>query len=145
MSDTGQYLTVTLYAPSTGMILGVRTGQRESIECEELPYIEGAYSAAEYYVKRDGSLPTMHLRPKQETRQGKGSISADGKDAFVLSGLPVPCVVQIGEHRYEVEDGGLEWSTLMPGTYHIRVEAFPFLDWDAEVIAIASVASPNDG
>lgn len=145
MSDTEQYLTVTLYAPNTGAILGIRTGQKASIECEELPYIEGAYGAAEYYVGRDGSLPTMRLRPKQETRQGKGSISADGKDALVLFGLPAPCSVWVGEHRYEVEDGELEWSTLMPGTYHIRVEAFPYLDWGSEVTAIAGSTSPDEG
>ena len=145
MSDTEQYLTVTLYSPDTGMILGTRTGQKTSIECDELPYIEGVHEAAECYVDTKGLTPTIRPRPKQETQQDKASISADGQDALVLSGLPVPCMVLVGENRYEVEDGELEWSTLMPGTYYIHVEAFPYLDWDAEVTAVASGASPDEG
>lgn len=143
MNDTELYLTVTLYVPDTGMILGTRTGQKASIECDALPYVEGVYSAAEHYVDTKELRPAVRPRPKQETLQSKTSVVADGRDALVLSALPVPCVVQIGENRYEVDDGELEWSTLLPGAYYIRVEAFPYLDWESEVITVASGASPD--
>lgn len=143
MDDMEQYLTVTLYAPETGMILGTRTGQRASIECDELPYVEGAYNAAECYVDMGGLSPAIRPRPQQETQQDKTSVVADVQDALVLSRLPVPCTVRIGGHEYEVDDGELEWSTLLPGTYPVRVEAFPYLDWESEVIAVAGSASPD--
>ena len=96
-----------------------------------------------HYVNIKQSPPVICLRPQQETQCDRTELIADGKDVIVFSGLPVPCTVHIGEHRYKVEDGELEWGTLLPGTYRVRVEAFPYLDWETEVIAVAGGASPD--
>ena len=136
------------YDPKTGRILYSGENIPSIIDLlvergESIVPGEGNDSA--HYVDIRQSPPVICPRPHQETRCDRTELVADGKDTLVLSGLPLPCAVQIGERRYEVEDGELEWSTLMPGTYYIHVEAFPYLDWDAEVSAIASGASPDEG
>jgi len=136
------------YDPKTGRILYSGENIPSIIDLliergESIILGEGNDSA--HYVDINQSPPVIRPRPKQEARCNRTELVADGEDALVLSGLPLPCTVQIGEHRYGVEDGELEWSTLMPGTYYIHVEAFPYLDWDAEVSAIASGASPDEG
>ena len=145
MDEPRESIVATLYDPDTGALLGVRTGQRYAIERDEFPHVLGSHDFRTHYIDTCQVPPRVIKRPTQTVELSKGSISANGKDALILSGLPAPCVIQVGEHRYEVEDGELEWSTFMPGTYHIHVEAFPYLDWESEVTAIASGASPDEG
>jgi hypothetical protein len=130
-------LEVTLYNPKNGMILASRYGQQASIDLEGLPCVAGTYDAGTYYIDIAQSPPVAVLRPAPQIAQDKTEIIADGSDTVTLSSLPVPCVVTAGEARYDVPDGELEWATLMPATYRIRVEAFPYLDWESEVTAVA--------
>lgn len=144
MEESGESIVATLYVPETGALLGVRTGQRYAIERDQFPHVLGIYDFKTHYVDTCRVRPQVTRRPPQTVKLNKGKFVADGKDTLVLSGLPVPCAVQVGEHRYEVEDGELEWSTLMPGVYRIRVEEFPYLDWESEVTAIADSTSPDE-
>jgi formylmethanofuran dehydrogenase subunit C len=52
-----------------------------------------------------------------------------------LSGLPVPCVVEIEGTKYEVADGSAELSFSLPGTYQVKVEARHHLPKTFEVTA----------
>lgn len=46
----------------------------------------------------------------------------------VLSQLPAPCTVWINGAAYLCTDTSAQLDFTYPGTYHVRVEAFPFLD-----------------
>ncbi len=79
--------------------------------------------AMSHYV-RDGVLlrrPT--LTPGHEGIPG----------GFRLWGLPIPCRVHVDELVYDVDDGELEWTTPVSGTHQVRVEAWPYLDWERPV------------
>lgn len=134
------------YNPATGRILysGENTPEIVALLVERgESIIHGEGNDAAHYVDLKQPQPVIRPRPHQSAAQDKAELVADGKDVVVFSGLPVPCTVHIGEHRYVVEDGELEWGTLLPGTYRVRVEAFPYLDWETEVIAVAGGASPD--
>ena len=55
---------------------------------------------------------------------------------MTLSGLPIPCNISINGTAFDVKDGLLEMTTLLPGDYVIRAEAFPFVDWEGKVTAL---------
>lgn len=140
MQDETEYVTVTFYIPETGMIFGTRSGQKASIDLEDLPYIAGSHSDTRDYIDVSGQNPQAKLRPIMQVHQGKTTITAHGDDLMTLSGLPKPSTVMVGAEAYNVPDGVLEWATLMPGTYRIRIEAWPYLDWESEVTAVAGSA-----
>lgn len=51
---------------------------------------------------------------------------------FVLSELPVPCVVCVETTEYAVDDGRFEFETAFHGTFKLFVRAWPYLDWSGE-------------
>jgi hypothetical protein len=99
--------------------------------------IKGEGAGFKDYIDLTQSPPAITPRPAMPATQDKLIITADGNDAVTLSGLPEPCTVTIGGAVYDVPDGELEWATLMPTTYRIRVESFPYLNWEGEVTAVA--------
>jgi hypothetical protein len=105
---------------------------------EPLPYIVGDYDIGTNYVNLTQSPPAITPRPSMPITQDRTTITADGDEVMTLSGLPIPCTVRIKGNVYDVPDGVLEWATLMPATYPITVEAFPYLNWEGEVTANAS-------
>lgn len=143
MAEQTEYMTVSFYDPETGMILGIRSGQKASLDMEELPYVAGGYQAAEKYVDISRKPPFVRDRPAMAALQDKRTITADGEDFMTLSGLPRPCRVLIDSTEYEVSDGTLEWGTLMPGEYKITVTAWPYHDWEGEVTAVAGDSSTD--
>lgn len=134
---TEEYITVTQYSAETGAFEGIRTGQKKSIDQEGRPYIEGRYDPDEYYVDLSSVPSRVEKRPEMPVSQNLDTIRADGNETLILSSLPEPCRTMIGAHKYDVEDGVLEWSTLMPGAYSVRIQAWPYLDWKGEVTAVA--------
>lgn len=84
------------------------------------------------WVDLSGPEPQVAARPAMaatlETRP----------DGFTVSGLPQPCTVIVrsvvlgSEESWTVEDGVFAYDDV-PGAYHIRIEAFPFLDRKIEV------------
>ena len=97
--------------------------------------IEGEGEASTHYVDITQTPHKIVPRTPQRTAQSTLQIAADGNDSLILSDLPIPCSVRIGEATYEVDDGVLEWSTVLVGKYPITINSFPHLDWKAEVIA----------
>ena len=77
-------------------------------------YAEGVADLERDYVK-DGAIAP---RPA-------GHAELAGK---TLIGLPVPCVVHINQTGYSCSEPVAELSFPYPGTYRIRIEAFPYLD-----------------
>lgn len=79
----------------------------------------GHHDPADYYIL-DG-VPTP--RPTQDTILV----------GTTLSGLPIPCTLHAGGEVFEITDGAAELSVLVPGTYPLMVQAFPYKDWTGEV------------
>ena len=82
---------------------------------------EAAYPT--HYVRAGTLSPRPELTPVLETIPG----------GFRLGGLPIPCRVHVDELVYNVPDGELEWTTPVSGSHHVRVEAWPYLDWERPV------------
>jgi hypothetical protein len=128
------------YEPQTGRIfrtLLIEPHMVELYEAEGETLFQGEGTGGIDYIDLTQSPPVITPRPAMQVTQNTTAITADGSDAMTLSGLPEPCTVTIGDTVYNVSDGALEWATLMPATYQIRVEAFPYLGWEGEVTAIA--------
>lgn len=96
--------------------------------------IEGECNLYTDYV----SLETREVtpRPTITVEPGKTTILADGNDLFVLTGLPVPCVVKVDADAYEITDGEFGFNTILPGIYTVKVESFPYITRTWEVTAV---------
>ena len=109
------------YDPATGQIY--RNQYFDGPEIAELNasefYVEGEYRGEVYYIL-DGQ-PTE--RPTQSTTL----------DGHTLTGLPIPATLHIDGETYPVDDGEAELDFILPGTYRLRVEAWPYRDWEGEV------------
>jgi hypothetical protein len=93
------------------------------------------YAPKTHYV--DPAQAEYVGRPELAPALDRLQVSADpARGEFVtLSDLPVPCRVRVGGRVEEVDEGGLELSFDTPGTYQVRVEAWPFQDWEASIEA----------
>ena len=126
------------YDPETGRITAIRLGPYADIANEGYSFILGDADILTEYV--DITQPTLEIkkRPLMDITQDTDIMYADGSDTMVLSGLPIPCEVTIGGQVYQVPDGIFEFQTTAAGDYKIIVSAFPYMDWESEVIAVAS-------
>jgi hypothetical protein len=134
------------YEPISGRIrrtLNIEPHTAKYYEADGETLFQGEGSGFTDYIDLTRSPPAITPRPVMQIAQDKTTIAAGGGDTMTLHGLPVPCRVRIGSAVYEVPDGVLEWATPMPATYHIKVEAFPHLDWEGEVIAVAGNVNPE--
>lgn len=135
MSDIDM-VTATRYDSKSGQLGSVRNGQMADIIAEALPFVLGEHDHDTQYVDID--TKQIKQRPEMHILQNTKTIKANTDQMLSLSGLPLNCYVNIGAHRYFVDDGILEWSTPMTGTFPIVVECFPFVDWFSEVTVIAN-------
>lgn len=76
--------------------------------------VEGDYLGQGVYVV-DGRVTPLPSNPAQLSGQ-------------TLTSLPVPCTIHINEAVYPCADSTAELEFSQPGTYHVRVEAWPYLD-----------------
>jgi hypothetical protein len=76
-------------------------------------------------------------RPLMEAALDRASIVGNGTDMATLAGLPIPCTVSINGEASTVEDGILEFTSAMAGTYDLVAEAWPCLPWRATIIVTA--------
>jgi hypothetical protein len=63
-------------------------------------------------------------------------ISPTTINGYILTNLPIPSTVRIGSEEFLVEDGELDMTFDLPGTYTINVDSFPFQDATFEVTVI---------
>lgn len=80
----------------------------------------------------DGAL---RQRPSLDVGLSKNAIRADGVDAAVLTGLPVPCSVFIDDIAYPVDDGELVITSPMAATYALRIDQWPYFPWSGAITA----------
>lgn len=127
------------YNPQTGVILCTRIMSQELADCMKRDFnaclLEGEGDNSTHYVDITKTPPEITRKHAQKTTQSALQISADGEDTLILDNLPVPCNVSIGNETYTVNDGCLEWSTLLQGIYSIWVSAVHYVDWKGQVKA----------
>lgn len=91
-----------------------------------------------HYVEVETEL--IKERPTQKTVIDR--TECNPLQIVTVSKLPEPCKVSIKnkvlgiETKYEVDDGVLEWDTDLAGTYIFKVEAFPYIPFEREVVVI---------
>lgn len=111
------------YDPLNGRIYGTFFGQDEDIIRLQLfpgrELIDGRHSGSTHYVLN--GVPAE--RPSQAT-------TLTGQ---TLSGLPYPCTLWIDGDSYTVDEATVELDLPLAGTYALRVEAFPYLDWKGSI------------
>jgi hypothetical protein len=144
-------VTVTVYERDSGAILHELTGSivdlvKDVGQGQDL--IDGAWNGETYYVVSGTITPRPQLPALPST-----GIPADGETAYAISGLPAQTFVSIGmlldefglpvpkadPHKYPfsglVDDGALEWTSTIPGTYAVSVQPpFPYQRLDGQVV-----------
>lgn len=101
--------------------------------------VERDIRAEEYYVPNpQDSFDNWHLqkRPRIKPTISAMSVKADGVDTLTISNLPIPVEVTIDGVPYIVEDGSLEFSADVVGTYRIEIDYWPYMEWGTTVRAI---------
>lgn len=85
---------------------------------EGFGYLEGQAYQTTHYV--DGG---------ELTERPTSPVSLSG---LTLQGVPAGSTLTINGERYEAE-GDVELEFPLPGTYRLRVECWPYKDWEGEV------------
>lgn len=118
---------ITEYDSQSGRIGGTLFADDEDV-------LQSMRDVANYDAALDGQWPgdAYYVDNGQPTPRPIMAITTTGA---TLTGLPIPATVIIGADRYEVDDGDVELDFPLPGTYRVRVEAWPYQDWETEVTA----------
>lgn len=106
-------------------------------ELEGRDYVPGAGDVQSQFV--DVSKPMKRLWDKQPVPYASSALTltADGIDELVLSGLPDPCSVTWPDGVVtEVSGGQLAWSVDYPGTYSFRLSSPIHLETEVSVEAV---------
>lgn len=114
--------TVTFYNPDTGRIIFQYTGTRLDTMDELHPgdlRVDGIHSGNTHYIL-DGEPTERPTSPVSRTD-------------LTLLDVPEGSTLWINGESYDAE-GTVELEFPLPGTYSLRVECFPFLDWADEVV-----------
>ena len=82
-------------------------------------YVEGSYSGGTHYVVNG-----------QPTQRPASPVTLDG---MTLMDVPAGSTVLLDGQSYPAE-GDVELEFPLPGTYRLRVECFPYLEWEEEVV-----------
>jgi hypothetical protein len=125
-------MDITIYSGEHIKQLTSCPAELESVQCQDgEAYIEGHYHWDEYYM-RNGT-PT--LRPELPATIDRTNLTADGIDTATITNLPNPSTVTVNRQSVTVEDGTLELTFDLPGSYVVKVESFPYLPWEVAIHA----------
>jgi hypothetical protein len=120
-------MTWTEYNSTTGQIGGVHGGYPDAESVLPQIFMPGMDSivAGEYDNR------THYILNGEPTERPTQSTTLDGR---TLTGLPIPATLHINDETYEVDDGTAELDFILPGTYRLKVVAWPFKDWEEELV-----------
>lgn len=106
-----------------GDMLEIQAGLGESA-------LEGVADDTFHYIQGET------ITPKAELTCSINATQITRPAPIIISGLPIPAVVRVGNQRYEVPDGTAEISVNLPGTYKIICKAMHCLprEFTVEVI-----------
>lgn len=109
---------IATFYDATGQIVGVMSGPRESVEATALvtgnPFVEGEGDPDRQYVWEGALVPRPEL---PATLAGR-----------TLSGLPVPCLIRIGDVDYPCAEPVVELEFSHPGIFQVSIETWPYLN-----------------
>lgn len=82
------------------------------------------------------------VRPRQAMPITVEGIMRAGKSGVTFSGVPKPCQMTISVdgaqvHAETIVDGQAYLEAPVPGIYQVRLDAFPWLPWTADVECVA--------
>lgn len=127
-------MKITQYDPTTGRILsvtgfaGIEPDAIESWKQPEFGYVEAEADVNRDYVA-DGAVVPRPASP----------VTISG---LTLHDVPAGARVIIDGTAYEA-DGTVELEFPLPGTFNLRVECFPYLEWSGDVtVPVVSGAEP---
>ena len=136
-------ISYVTYNPENGEIRQFsKTSGKTPIVCGNDDYliVSGQVDVGRSYV--DTNLMAIKARPELPLVIDKHEISADGVDAAIISlpdtdpnGAGVMVFVKIGEDRFQITDGVLEFSTIDPGTHQLFFSGTNYLDAVVEITA----------
>lgn len=115
--------SISFYIPATGKILGQLTADPQSIEItKEAPFhawVDGLWDADSHYVLAGEVIP----RPEM-------NLIIHGMH---VANLPVPCIININGVVYPCNDGAADLDLYYPGTYQVKVIAWPYINKEFEI------------
>lgn len=129
---------VYLYYDNRGKITSTYLGFNVSMQKTRLPYIESEFEVDTklYYVLNK----TITKRPTNEVIIDKQTLIADGIDLItfsnVVKGIFKAINIDTGEAVSGIIEGTDTFGTTVSGTYKIKIESFPYLDFETTIEAI---------
>jgi hypothetical protein len=117
-------MDISVYDDSTGEVRYWTTlSQREFLGTKGA-FVAGHHNGAFYFIDlTDPDNPTPTERPASPVTLTD----------LTLQHLPVGGDLFIDGTRYEITDTTVELAFPLPGTFQLRVERFPYLDWTGSV------------
>lgn len=113
-------ITVTEYKDDKlGLILGFQDDESMLLNMQGRTYVVGEYDGAFTYI----------LNGKPTERPTSPVTLSD----LTLQGVPAGSTLTINGESYSAE-GAVELEFPLPGTYSLRVECWPYKDWEGEVV-----------
>jgi hypothetical protein len=109
----------TEYNSQTGEMGGVHIGDVNLFLPGMDAVVEGEYDNREFYILNG-----------QPTERPTSPVTLSD---LTLQGVPAGSTLTINGESYSAE-GNVELEFPLPGTYRLRVECWPYKDWEGEVI-----------
>lgn len=130
----------TIYSP-TGNI--IRTGT-----CQDTLFTEQLLNANEFILEGKTDMYKEYIsegvkspRPAQSSIINVLTIIADGGDIVTISEAPSGTFTATNTITRETVTGSIAgtdtFSTTVPGTYRIKIESWPYLDFETTITAVA--------
>lgn len=82
---------------------------------------------------------TVRPRPTISAEPDKLTVQVGSEDMVTISGLPIPCTINVGTQEYRLtdpDDNTFEFTIPATGTYSVTVEQFPYIPKTWEVLAV---------
>ena len=118
----------TEYNTATGKIYGVHSGYdtaEQAMAQVFMPEVDGIVIGR--YLQ-----DTHYILDGQPTERPSSPVTLSD---LTLMDVPAGSTLWINAERYENVEGDIELEFPLPGIYRLRVECWPYRDWEGEVTA----------
>jgi hypothetical protein len=125
---------ITRYSIDTGQVID-SIGSSSSVptieEAPEIGLYSGFVDGETHYFQSNEPIK----RPDNTSTISENTVIANDFDIIQLSNIPVPSKIYINNDSYDVIEEIVELTFGTPGTYKLRIEAFPYLPWEETINA----------
>jgi len=121
--------TYISFYDTTGKITGMASAEPAVMEMlkehsvdipNAQPFVEGEWFGKDVYVV-DGTVIDRPACPAT-------------LDGYTLNSLPVPCEIKVNDSSYPCDESSATLAFNLPGTYSIKVIAWPYLDGEFSIV-----------